>query len=326
MSRIFRNFHIKILALITSLLMWTFVVGLQNRVIVLNEEFDVNILNLETNLSIANQLDKVRIKVKTDSDYLASINKGSFEVSVDAKEFRAGKNNGVVKVESKDSKVNVVEIIPPIINVDIENISTKSVPVEYVVEGSPAFGFAVGEVKLNPSNVEVKGSEANLEKIKKLKARVVLNGFESADVTRNASVEIDSSLGVLPEQVTIVNKTVSANVKILSKPVTVENQDVKPKDIIVKPNEELISGSQRVRLDFKDNSGILNKYDFTPREVEIKYTYPNGTKDGKINARLDLNKIKSSGNYEISESDFDLPTGFVIESVSPKNVIIKFYP
>jgi YbbR domain-containing protein len=61
--------------------------------------------------------------------------------------------------------VEVVQVSPGTIPLTFEPTATKRVPIEPVIEGEPASGYAVGEVKTEPAAVEVEGPVSLLEKL-----------------------------------------------------------------------------------------------------------------------------------------------------------------
>jgi YbbR domain-containing protein len=61
--------------------------------------------------------------------------------------------------------VEVVQVNPATIPLTFERTGTKSVPVEPVVEGTPASGYTVGAIKAEPAAVDVEGPVSLLEKL-----------------------------------------------------------------------------------------------------------------------------------------------------------------
>jgi YbbR domain-containing protein len=89
----------------------------------------------------------------------------NLEVVLDLSDAQPGTRTYPVK-ESQINlppDVSVVSIDPPEITLHLEHMETKSVPVRAVIEGTPAAGFEVGEIRIVPPNLTVQGPESLLE-------------------------------------------------------------------------------------------------------------------------------------------------------------------
>lgn len=80
------------------------------------------------------------------------------------------------------------------INVAIEVLETKSVPVIIKEIGKTAEGYRVTKVEYEPKKVEIKGTEENLEKVKSIEIPVDVSGKTSEFEVQKEASEIESML------------------------------------------------------------------------------------------------------------------------------------
>ncbi|MCC6643676.1 hypothetical protein IT411_02915, partial [Candidatus Peregrinibacteria bacterium] len=64
---VFKNIQIKLLAVVSALLLWLFVVGVENYVYVLPTEVGVKVANLSQNVSVATELSKVKVRYRSQN-------------------------------------------------------------------------------------------------------------------------------------------------------------------------------------------------------------------------------------------------------------------
>ena len=109
---ILKNIQIKLLAVVSALLLWLFVVGVENYVYLMPTDLTVKVINLGPNVSIANELSKVKIRYKSQDNAGANINVNEFELFVDADKLVDGNYNLDVNYISKNPKISVVAVEP----------------------------------------------------------------------------------------------------------------------------------------------------------------------------------------------------------------------
>lgn len=89
--------------------------------------------------------------------------------------------------------VEVTQVFPSTVMLTLETTGTKSVPVEATVEGRPAEGYEIGEIKVEPSKVEVEGPESQLKALRTAITETVMVDGVRANVTRVVSVGVANS-------------------------------------------------------------------------------------------------------------------------------------
>ena len=86
------------------------------------------------------------------------------EVLLDLAEARPGLNSYPINEGDipLPAEVDVVSVDPPAITLELERQATRQVPVRPVIDGVPATGFMVGDIRVLPSQYTVQGPESLL--------------------------------------------------------------------------------------------------------------------------------------------------------------------
>ena len=92
---------------------------------------------------------------------LADARPGSSTYTIDAADIRL------------PDEVEVVGIEPSAITLEFDRLVTSNVPLSPVVEGVPAPGFAIGEVRITPAQVNVQGPDRRVRELDKVETTPV---------------------------------------------------------------------------------------------------------------------------------------------------------
>lgn len=217
----FRNFPLKLFSLFLAILFWIFVVSLENTFVRFPSEIPVQAVNITEELALTSVLPAVRVALRTQDPGIArSLSASDFEASVDLRNIGAGSHKVAVNVASKNPKVSVLRIEPPEIEVAMEPVREKSIPLVSQVLGKPAPGFVLQEVTLGRTSISVSGAESVLSRLAYAKAETALSGAERESVSRKAVVKIYDRAGVLLEGVSAKEKDIEAVLKIKAEEIT----------------------------------------------------------------------------------------------------------
>jgi len=336
MKLFFKNWQIKLLALTTAVFLWIFVVGVQHNVYLFPSEISVRIINMDQNVSMASGIPKVYIRVKTEPENINSIHANDFDAEVDAKGLGVGEHQAKVMVTNRNPKITVVAIEPSMVTFKLEAITTKQVPLEVKVQGSPAFGFGVKDVKLSSDKVEVTGAVSVLDKIDKMSAGILLNGVESADIIRNVVPQFQDSVKISPDSVKINPLQIQASVRIEAKKVP----ETLPASPSLAPNGNLGGAANKpvesgnLRKSFMANVYTDEEFsklgikEVIPRNllvtVEGKESSINSINNDSIRVRLNMQKLKIGGIYDVLIEDIQLPRDVMLIDFTPKKLQVKF--
>lgn len=86
-----------------------------------------------------------------------------------------GEHNVPIQVNVNLRAVQVEGKSPPSINVTLQQLATRTLPVALVVRGEPATGYQAGSVTLDPQNVTISGPEPLVARVSEVRATLDLS-------------------------------------------------------------------------------------------------------------------------------------------------------
>lgn len=291
----------QIMAIIASVfiafLLWLYVIGERNPVQVRRiDDVPVTLLNTEniaqSNLSmLPNQTFTVNLTVKGRALDIFKVTKDDFVVEADLGGYlKRGDNNIPIEVKKKPTGIEIVsDGVFPYIRVRLDNLVSKSFPVNVTIVGIPKQGYDYLESIIKPSEVLVYGPEEFVNKVSYVEGQM--------DVS-NVMTDITNS---------IILKPYDRERKVVS------NVDIDPKyvDVLVpvKPIKEV-----PIKVVVKNSlpSGKILK-SITPKEQKVII----------IGESKVLEKIKEISTQPVDLSDVNQSISKQVELNLPKGVTTK---
>ncbi len=163
-AKFFENWVLKLISLAFALVLWFFVMGEGRMEVahILPLEYE----NLPEGLMIANEVpSSVSVRISGPRTLQMNISPGDISLSVDLLGLQAGVSSFKRLDESLNlpSGLKVTRISPSYVDVKLEHIREKDVPVRVALAGEPSPGFMVTEVRVAPNRVQVSGAESELK-------------------------------------------------------------------------------------------------------------------------------------------------------------------
>ena len=187
LSQLSENWILKLLSLIFALVLWFFVMGERRQEI--GFSVPLKLENIPQNLMVANEVPNlVDVRISGPRTLLMNLSPQDISISVDLKDLKPG----LTSFKRLDEKLNipsalkVTRLSPSFVDVKLERIKEKQVPVVISVEGEPAAGFRLVETKLSPAKVVVVGAEGELKDIREVPTEAV----SLTDVTESFSLMV----------------------------------------------------------------------------------------------------------------------------------------
>jgi YbbR domain-containing protein len=284
MKGFLKNWELKILALLAAVVLWFFVVGIENDSHLFQEEVEIQAINVPQGMSVANDLGKAKIRIRADQSLIKNLTVNDFDLSVDLKKAAEGEQTLPVTATSRNNEVTVLKVDPSTVRVVLESVIEKDVKLKVVVSGNPAKGYGVQEVQVTPLTVKVSGGKTLLAGLASINAEVKLDGTETANFKQNIILK-------LPETVS-ASGTVTLSPEQATVEVTVK-EETQQKTLQVKPDlqgsVDLVILSQEVTV-APEQVTVRGKPEALEPLTEIK-TEPvalEKLKDGPVKARLVL--------------------------------------
>ena len=327
-------------SLIMSVSLWVFVTDNENPMI--TETFPVSInvqpVNIGPELAVANRIDKVQLRVSTTQEKLESLQSKNFNAFVDLNGLGAREQEVSVRVDVQNIRgVKVIEVLPPRVTVNLENLLEKQVNVEYRAIGSPPLGYKLGEI--NPQNniANIAGPASLIRLVQSVAADINITGLtvsleQSFNVTpRGTGGSEIQGISVNPESIffdieiikTDYVKTVPLEINLVGEP----SYGYKISGIELSPSVVKIGGSindlQNINsvvlesLDIKNRSTSLSKAILIPKNDKF-----NVLEDQVIKATVTIVPIYGSSRTIIIPKIVDKLNRSIIFEDKFKNIDI----
>lgn len=207
----FRNIGLKLVSTLVAILLWLIVAG--ERVVERVMRAPVEFQNLPAGLElVGNPPDTVEVRLRGSSGALSRMGAGDMSAVLDLSTARPGRR--LFHITSSQVTVpygiEIVQVGPSTLTVEFELSGIRRVRVEPDIDGRPAPGYEVIEVKSDPDSVEVAGPETAL----KLLQSAITEPVSVLDQTRTVREVVtigvpDASLRLRTPQTAVVTVTIA---------------------------------------------------------------------------------------------------------------------
>ncbi|HHY06271.1 MAG TPA: hypothetical protein GX532_04760 [Clostridia bacterium] len=274
-----KDFFYKTLAILLAVLLWLYVVNPTA------EKFftvPVNYYNLKEGLVVVNSAREVDVKVKGTSSVVDSLSSKEIKANVNLATAKLGEQNYYVETVLPLG-AEAIQIKPPSVNVQIDIIKEKQLPIRVITQGEVATGYSHFEPVLEPSTVVVRGPNQ------------LLTSLDTALITVNLEQAKDNL--VLNPPVTLLTKSgnvVSHKFEISPKNIQVfvpitENTD--NKTVSIKP---IINGEPQ-------EGYRVSRVVFDPETVKITGSYEKLSQIYQVEtAPIDITGITESYSTQVA--------------------------
>lgn len=329
-----KNPHLKLLAICSALLLWLFVVGVENYVYSTPSELPVRVLNLGQNVSLANELPRVRVKYKNNGGGAVSINTNELELFIDADGLTDGLHSLPIEYSNKNPKIQVVAVDPAFTEVKLEAITSKEIALKTEVSGAPQADYELRGLKTPVSRVTISGAASAIGEISELPLKVSLDGTETADFSRKIILEPAPAWKLSGQTVSFEPSTVQVDVEIRKKKAESVDVVVQGDDVLTPPVEDSnpADGLSRKTLmasivTDEDLSGAVRE--ILPENILLTVEGRSEDVEELTNESITLllkNSEVKNGVYQVKSSDLIMPEGLDLEvtSLSPAKISVRF--
>ncbi len=231
-----KNWILKAISLVLAVMLWYFVVGEDQ--VDINIQVPIEILNLPSDLTIANQYKKdIEVSVRGPRSIIQELKKRNISRPVDLSNARPG----TVVVKNDENSIpfprgiTVQRLQPTNITLLIDQLIQKDFYINPVTEGTVAPGYELQKIYLDPEKLVISGPKAILGRDITLKTYVI--NLDNLDHSTTLQVHLDLEpdfFDLLGETVVTAKivlrettekrtvKNIPINVKESTIPVTVE--------------------------------------------------------------------------------------------------------
>jgi len=210
-----KNIGTLLLALILAIAVWVSAVTAADpdETRMLDSQVAVEIVGQDSGLIITSSIPKgVEVTLRAPSSIWSIIDAQSNPVraTLDLTGLDPGEHNVPIQIQIDTQPVRVLSVSPAIVNVTLEPLGTRTLPVELILNGELAVGYEASDPILSPASITITGPEALVNRVASLQAYLDISG---------ARESVDLSLVVTPVDAngeTVTGITVSPNSVALS--------------------------------------------------------------------------------------------------------------
>lgn len=301
------NFRYKLLALSAAVIFWFLIVGTQQTLSIYPQKLPIDVFNLSDDLAVVNTQGYAQLTLQGDSDAAKNISPSDFQVYVDAKGLKEGEYILPVTVSNKNTKIDVVKIIPTQIAVILESRDMKQIPIKIDIENEPAPFYQSGDPFMGITKVNVKGAGSVLAEIEQAYGIISLNGSEVENINKIVSLEARDSQGnevsnsiLDPDTVEVflpIIQTIQTKIVPIQPDVEFDASDLQLKKIEAMPATVVITGQEPIlsKISFIATAKIPLSSKQSEQSFETTLLLPEGInllreEDNKVLLRIFIEK------------------------------------
>lgn len=169
MERLLHNWPAKVLSVFFALILWFFVTGEQSAEV--GFAVPLELKNIPKGMMVVNDVPSfVDVRISGPRTILSSLRPSDILVSVDLNGAKAGvttfrRLEQGVKIPTA---LKITRFSPSTLDISLETIKEKQVPVKVIFTGEPDKDFRVDTVETLPAQVVISGRSADLKKIREV--------------------------------------------------------------------------------------------------------------------------------------------------------------
>jgi diadenylate cyclase len=206
-------------AALLAMMAWAFVIQETNPARqTLVEEIPLVVQNIPDGYEILTEVpDTVSAVVKTTDALLSSLSADAFQATISLDNKEPGLHRLTVNVSSGVSPVQIVSIEPDVLDVELAQIITRTMPVNIQVNGEENLSAAYqvqDTPTFTPTEITVVGAESSIGRIEILRAEAHITQYNSLESRRVMVVAYDED-GQEVTDVTLMPQEIQVNVPIV---------------------------------------------------------------------------------------------------------------
>lgn len=138
---------------------------------------------------------------------------GQVRALLDLSGLEAGQHRLQVQVQVAVQPVRIVSITPALLDVNLELLATKTLPIELALRGEPAIGYEAGAPRLTPQQVMLVGPQSRVEQVVSVRSDLSIAGVRQ-DVQTTLALRLLDASGLAVNGLTVKPETVQVFIPI----------------------------------------------------------------------------------------------------------------
>lgn len=215
-SETWQRYSLMLVSLLIAVLLWVYVNSATPQQ---DQEFRVplHVINMPEEMITEELPERVSLRVQANNIRIAGLEAGDFRAVVDFSQANLGENTLPITVSAPQG-IQISQVIPSTITVNVDKLVQKQVPVQVFLRGTPQAGFTTGEPLLVPNAVLARGPSRLLDTIDQVPVTV---NVEGANQNLDYSLPIALQQGQVILSPEVVRVVVPVNISVPYKSVPV---------------------------------------------------------------------------------------------------------
>jgi len=217
LKKLSENWALKLLALVFAGILWFFVTGEQK----LERSYAVplELKNMPPGMMVANEIPSmVDVRVSGPRTLLMNLELQDIGIAVNLKDLEPGLTT-LKRLEERlnlPGPLKVTRLSPSYIDVKLERVVSKNVPVKPQVVGQPDAGYRVAELRIKPQQVMIEGAESEVAAVES----VATENIDISDIRETKRDKVSLSY---PGSYSNLQDRVAVEVEIVIEPLPQQN-------------------------------------------------------------------------------------------------------
>ena len=127
---------------------------------------------------------------------------GQVRAFLDLSGLEAGEHNLEVKLQVITQPVRVISMTPQTLDVNLELLATKVLPIQLSIRGEPAVGYEAGSVHISPPEGTISGSQSRVEQVIDVRSDLSIAGVRQ-DVQNTLTLRLLDATGLSVNGLTV---------------------------------------------------------------------------------------------------------------------------
>src|SRR4030095_12231103 len=188
-----RNWHLKLISLLLATILWAEVARIPTSEIALSVPLEIQNIPRGTEV-YGDTTDPVEVRLRGPSSLVRAVTAQDLSLAIDMNGITMGQGKILPlspELVRAPVGVEVVQVIPARVRVNIEPKATLIVRIYPRLAGSPAAGFAVEKAVVTPESVEIEGPASHVMKIESLETTDINVSGRQGTFTQNQELHVE---------------------------------------------------------------------------------------------------------------------------------------
>jgi len=203
----------KLLSLLAATVLWFYVMNEQNPIMDTTFSVPVTMVGAPEKTRVTSEYESVQVKLRGPRSVFATAGRDEIRAEMDVSGLTDGKHHLHLQTMVPQG-MEIISVLPDSMEVLLDPIKEKKMPINLVTTGSPSAGMAVAGITPEMSTVTVVGPLTILDKVVQVMGYVPLNSEHNADFNIDVSLQAMDGNQNQMETIHVVPRRIAVNVQL----------------------------------------------------------------------------------------------------------------